>query len=414
MRVSSMTVYRLIKSGNCAPSGSARRTGSSRTTSTPTWPAGTPRPADTPARPRPPALMASVCDRQTDSGPTPTAAPDGVGLRPTDRLMGGPALRHDLLPLRLRHHRRVRRRGEVGHPLDRARSVTVIDITHDIPPYDVRAGAPGAGPERPVPLPRRRAGRGRPRRRHRPPGGRRRGRRRRSRSSSGPTTGCWPRRSAWSAAPPRPWSSPTPSTGCGARADLRRARRLRPGRRPPVRRRARSRRSGPASIPATLRPRPPAAAAATRTAPSWPRCCGSTASATPAQRRSRRDRDWGDRVQLRWTRPTEGTRTARRVPSLRRAAAAGRSAWSSTPTGCWRWRVTGASAAEELGLARRRRARPRAARRRATAGEASGGNGAGVGISSPSGSNARRSEDHETRHHHRPRRPAGRSSSAPR
>ena len=46
LRVSTMTVYRLIKAGSCAPSGSASRTGCARTTSTATWPTGTPRPAD--------------------------------------------------------------------------------------------------------------------------------------------------------------------------------------------------------------------------------------------------------------------------------------------------------------------------------------------------------------------------------
>ena len=100
LRVSSMTVYRLIKSGSCAPSGSASRTGCARTTSTPTWPAGSPRPAE--RRGRRGRRQRTSVDVAADVAPWP-------------------ALRHDLLPVRLRHCRRVRRRGQVGDPLDRAR-----------------------------------------------------------------------------------------------------------------------------------------------------------------------------------------------------------------------------------------------------------------------------------------------------
>ena len=56
--------------------------------------------------------------------------------------------------------------------------VTVIDLTHDIPPYDVRAGGLTLGRAGPVPVPGCGARGRRPRRRHRAPRRRRRGRRR--------------------------------------------------------------------------------------------------------------------------------------------------------------------------------------------------------------------------------------------
>ncbi len=49
---------------------------------------------------------------------------------------------------------------------------------------------------------------------------------------------------------------------------------------------------------------------------------------------------WGDRIQLKWTRPTEGTRTATRVRTYDEIGPA-RSAWSPTATACSRSRSTG-------------------------------------------------------------------------
>ena len=89
-----------------------------------------------------------------------------------------------------------------------ARHVTVVDLTHDVPPYDVRSGALAlAAP--PIPAERRGPRGGRPGGRHRAAGHRRRGGGARG-CSSAPTTGCWPRRSPWSAGPSAPSSSPTP------------------------------------------------------------------------------------------------------------------------------------------------------------------------------------------------------------
>ena len=50
-----------------------------------------------------------------------------------------------------------------------APEVAVVDVTHEVPPYDVRAGGADPRPQRPVPLPRRGAGRGRPGSRQRAP-----------------------------------------------------------------------------------------------------------------------------------------------------------------------------------------------------------------------------------------------------
>ena len=91
-------------------------------------------------------------DRQVVPGPrgatsTPTSRPASAT---PGSAVPGPAgtvagrwrpVRHDHLPLRLRHRRRVRRRRALGDPVDRRRTSPSIDLTHEIPAYDVRAGS---------------------------------------------------------------------------------------------------------------------------------------------------------------------------------------------------------------------------------------------------------------------------------
>jgi hypothetical protein len=69
----------------------------------------------------------------------------------------------------------------------------------------------------------------------------------------------------------------------------------------------------------------------------------------PAQRRPREIDGWGDRVQVRWTRPHEGVRTARRATAYEGLAPGQWASWS-TATGSCRSASPG-SAAETLGLA---------------------------------------------------------------
>ena len=81
--------------------------------------------------------------------------------------------------------------------LDIAPELRIVDITHDIPPFDVRAGRARARPRGAVPARRGRARGRRSRRRHRAALHRGRGRERRA--SSAPTTACSRRRSRCSA-----------------------------------------------------------------------------------------------------------------------------------------------------------------------------------------------------------------------
>ena len=83
-----------------------------------------------------------------------------------------------------------------------APDVAVIDVTHEVPRLRRAGRRPRPGPQRPVPRPGRRAGGRRPRA-SAPTGGRSRSRwATASRCWSARTTGCWRRRWPWSAAPP--------------------------------------------------------------------------------------------------------------------------------------------------------------------------------------------------------------------
>ena len=230
LRVSAMTVYRLIKSGElrAARIGKSYRVLEERRRRVP----------------RGPLQRRRVT---VPGGPAPTGR---HYRRPGD----GSPVRHDHLPLRLRHRRRVRRRRPLGDPVDRA--ARHRDRPHPRDPRLRRAGRVAhARARRAVPLPRRRAR------------GRRPGRRR-------PAPRAWPSRSAdgqsylvgpdngllaergrdvrrghrrGRARQPRvPAARP--------RAHVRRARRLRPGRRPPLPRRAARTSSAPPSTRSRLLP----------------------------------------------------------------------------------------------------------------------------------------------------------------
>ena len=194
-----------------------------------------------------------------------------------------------------------------------APDVTVVDLTHEIPRLRRAGRRPHARAGRAVPVPRRRAGGGRPRRRHRAAGGRRRGRRRaelprrpRQRAARAGAVAMVRRRHRGGRAhQPR-----LPAARAGPH--LRRPRRVRPRRRPPVPR-ASPRRAGPADRPAGAAARPAARSPATRTARSSPRCCGSTATATASSTSTpTRSTRFGPRVQLRWG---DDVRTADRAPT---------------------------------------------------------------------------------------------------
>ena len=203
-----------------------------------------------------------------------------------------------------------------------APDVAVIDMTHEIPPYDVRAGALDPGPQRPVPVPRRGAGRGRPRA-SAPPGGRWP-----SRSATGQSLLVGPDNGLLAPAVghgrrghPRRRADQPRVPARGARADVRRARRVRPGRRPPVRRRRRSTSWASRVDAGTLLPG--CCRCPRRGGRRWsPRCCGSTATATSSSTSTpTRSTGWGERVSVRWSGPQR--RHPHRPPGrhLRRARA---------------------------------------------------------------------------------------------
>ena len=160
-------------------------------------------------------------------------------------------------------------------------------------------------------------------------------------SWSGRTTACWRRRSPWSAGPPGPSSSPTPSTSCAAPGPPSRAATCSPRRPPTSAPACPSTSSAPAIDPITLLPGLAPAAPARRTARSWPRCCGSTASATPSSTSTpTRSSRLGRRVGC-------GRSTAGRAPAapgarLRRARPGRDRPASSTPTACSPSSSTGA------------------------------------------------------------------------
>ena len=165
-----------------------------------------------------------------------------------------------------------------------APDVAVIDVTHEVPAPRHPGRRPGPGPQRPVPVPGRGAGRGRSRRGRPTPGGGRRGRRRRvgagraGQRAAGAGGGAGRRgRPGGRADRRRPTSSRPPGpTFAGRDVFAPAAAHLCAGRRPDRARRPRSTR--PACCPSVL----PISHLDDARARWWPRCSGSTASATPS------------------------------------------------------------------------------------------------------------------------------------
>ena len=241
---------------------------------------------------------------------------------------------------------------------DLARHVTVIDLTHDITPHDVRGRLARPRPGDPVRARGRRARRRRPRRRHRAAGRGGRGRRRRGRArrprqrAAGAGGGDGRRRRAGRRAHQRRRTSCDAPGATFAGRDV-----FAPGRRPPLQRRRprRARRAGrpgrrccPGMVPlarpedggarrrgavgrplrqrpAQRRPRRPRPAGATACASG----CGEASVAPPSPRpygdaRRRGDRPGGRllRAAGRGARPPLGGRRAGPRPGRRRAARA--------------------------------------------------------------------------------------------
>ena len=245
MRVSSMTVYRLIKAGDLpAVRVGPVVPGERRPTSTPIWRRGTRRPADARQRGRTAPTRPFVAFL-SDYG----HADEFVGVC----------------------------KGVIASIAPEAR---VVDLVHDLPPHDVAAGGARPAAVGPVP-PRGGAGarRGRPGRGHRPPPGR--GRVRRRRPSSVPTTGCSPRRwrcsagrAGWSSSTDDRYHLPAPGPTFAGRDVLAAALGA------PRRRECRSRTSAPRSTPSAWCPAWSGCPGSCRVGRSRPRCGGSTASAT--------------------------------------------------------------------------------------------------------------------------------------
>ena len=261
--------------------------------------------------------------------------PSGGWHRPSSRPGVGSAsvgrsLRHGVVPHRLRPRRRVRRRRQVGASATWPRTSTVIDLTHGIRPFDVRGGSlalaraisyvaegvvlavvdPGVGTSRRAVAIEVAGGAGvlvGPDNGLLAPGRRDRRRRRAGRRAHEPR-------------PPPP----------GAGRDVRRPRRVRPGRRPPLQRR-RPRRAGPArrSRPADAGHGP----AATRGVRRDPHrgAVGRPVRQLPAQRRPRRPHARRRRV-VRDDRRRAPRRQA--GDDVRASSVPARSGSCSTPTAC--------------------------------------------------------------------------------